>query len=130
MARRLRIGYIGLGNIGLPMAANLIEYIQLHRESRLVVWNRTKDKYDLLPDARGVEDLDDLFSTQCNVIFTSFANDSVAEEVYATVFTKAQNAGTGDKIFVDQSTLNPKTSGMLSLSLTGPSHLWNIAELS
>lgn len=123
MASRMRIGYIGLGNIGLPMAANLIEYIQLHQESRLVVWNRTKDKYELLPNACGVEDLDAFFGTQCNVIFTSFANDSVAEEVYATLFTKAQNDRTGDKIFVDQSTLNPKTSGISSLSLTEPYHL-------
>jgi hypothetical protein len=48
LARSLQLAYVGLGNIGLPVARNLATYPQ---QAKLKVWNRTKDKYNLILEA-------------------------------------------------------------------------------
>lgn len=103
------IGYLGLGNMGFPIANNLIAYIEQNQLPPLVVWNRSKDKYAKIPSAQGVELPEDVLAAGCDVVFTSFANDQAATEVYEKLFTAA--AEKGAVIFVDQSTLDPKTSG-------------------
>lgn len=114
----LKLAYIGLGNMGLPMATNLVAYAQENKLAQLVVWNRSEEKYANIPAAKGVDNPEDVIAEQCNVIFTSFANDQAAEEVYEKLLVSA--AGKGGLIFVDQSTLKPTTSGTSSM----PNHSW------
>ena len=42
----MSVGFIGLGNMGLPMALNMVR-----AGTPLVVWNRSRDKADLVAEA-------------------------------------------------------------------------------
>jgi hypothetical protein len=120
----LRLSYVGLGNIGLPVARNLASY---NPGLQLKVWNRSKDKYALIPEARGVEFISDLLtearvdalgSRQSSeltltrhVVFTSLASDQAALDVYGQLIKAASKLEPGSQvILVDQSTLHPDTA--------------------
>jgi 3-hydroxyisobutyrate dehydrogenase-like beta-hydroxyacid dehydrogenase len=123
----LRISYVGLGNIGLPVAQNLVNYNPRHQ---LKVWNRAKEKYDLL-NAYGCDHIEELLNEEhswvsddrrsdenpkwshgVHVIFTSLANDAVALGIYEKLMVAARKMEEGARvIFVDQSTLHPDTAG-------------------
>ena len=108
-----QIGYVGLGNIGLPMAINITEYIKLHDLPPLAVWNRSADKYAMVPDCVGVEKIEELISKSgCDIIFTSFFNDEAATYLCPKLAMCIQQKGKTGVIIVDQSTLDPDTSGM------------------
>jgi len=111
-----RLAYVGLGNIGLPVARNLTTYPSV---GKLRVWNRSQDKYALIRDAEGVKLIDDLFvdlDGETIVVFTSFPNDQVALEIYGDLYRAAGSVKEVSKvIFVDQSTLHPDTSSQLAL---------------
>jgi 3-hydroxyisobutyrate dehydrogenase-like beta-hydroxyacid dehydrogenase len=106
-----RLAYVGLGNIGLPVARNLTSYPS---SGKLRVWNRSKEKYALIPEAEGVNSVDRLFegfTEGSMVIFTSFSDDRVAKEIYQDLFTSSKEVCDGVRVvFVDQSTLSPDTS--------------------
>jgi len=109
---RPRLAYVGLGNIGLPVARNLATYPS---KGKIKVWNRSQHKYDSIPSAEGVKSIKDLFVDSADevlVVFTSFPNDQVALELYGDLMRAAGSVKEGSKvIFVDQSTLHPNTSG-------------------
>lgn len=113
----LRLAYVGLGNIGLPVARNLLIYPST---DRLRVWNRTKAKYTSIPEAVGCDSIKDLFTgfvKGVSVVFTSLADDEVAIEVYGELIKCAKGVEDGCKvIFVEQSTLHPDTTGKSSHS--------------
>ena len=95
----MRIGWIGLGHMGLPMAKNLSE-----KGFDVVVWNRTKEKAEKsgLPF---VETIKELLSKSDVVITMLFGSQSV-EEVYKEI-TKHSIKG---KIFIDMTTVHPETA--------------------
>ena len=107
----LRLAYVGLGNIGLPVARNLTTYPSV---GKLRVWNRSHNKYALTRDAEGVKLINDLFVNldgETLVVFTSFPNDQVALKIYGDLYRAAGSVEEVSKvIFVDQSTLHPDTS--------------------
>lgn len=107
-----QIGYVGLGNIGLPMAVNISEYIKLNNLPPLAVWNRSADKYAKVPDCVGVDRIEELISkSDCDIIFTSYPNDEIATYLCPKLAMCIQQKGKTGVIIVDQSTLHPKTSG-------------------
>ena len=112
ISQGLRLAFVGLGNIGLPVARNLLIYPST---DRLRVWNRTKAKYTLIPEAVGCESIKDLFTgfdKGISVVFTSLVDDEVALEVYGELIKCAKEVEGGCKvIFVEQSTLHPDTTG-------------------
>ncbi|WVF71494.1 hypothetical protein IAT40_006300 [Kwoniella sp. CBS 6097] len=119
-----RIGYIGLGSMGLPIARNLIKYINANQLQPLTVWNRSKEKYDSLksdnPEGFYAENLADVVE-RCDLVFTSLINDQAAQEVYGELFKAAEKRRASSKadeeggvIFVDQSSLKAVTSGELA----------------
>lgn len=112
ISQGLRLAYVGLGNIGLPVARNLLTYPST---DKLRVWNRTKAKYASIPQAVGCESIKDLFTgfdKGVTVVFTSLADDEVALEVCGELIECAKEVEDGCKvIFVDQSTLHPDTTG-------------------
>ena len=106
-----RLAYIGLGNMGLPIARHLASYPS---DGKLQVWTRSKGKYALIPEAEGMDSIQDILqgvSGGVMVVFTSFPSDEVAEEVYGIMVKQAQMGHGRQVIFVDQSTLQPTTSG-------------------
>ncbi|KAF9293083.1 hypothetical protein BGZ91_010388, partial [Linnemannia elongata] len=72
----IRIGWIGLGEMGYGMAKNLHAYLASHG-SHLTVWNRSPGKTDAIKEqgAHVAASIENLASTS-NVIFTSLANDA------------------------------------------------------
>ncbi|KAF9954032.1 hypothetical protein BGZ65_004288 [Modicella reniformis] len=112
----IRIGWIGLGEMGLGMATNLQKYLssQSQQEYPLTVWNRSPGKSDPV-EALGANvamSMEDLVS-KSNVIFTSLSNDSAVASVYETLFnliSRRQESIT----FVEVSTIHPTTSSEIA----------------
>ncbi len=97
----MRIGWIGLGHMGIPMANNLYK-----AGFDLKVWNRTlsKAKQSGLPY---VEKLEDLLSDREIIITMLFGSDSVEEIYSAIIDSKIPLKG---KIFIDMTTVHPETA--------------------
>ncbi len=95
-----KIGWIGLGHMGMPMAK------RLHTAGYdIKVYNRTLKKA-ALSGMHFVEDLKDLLEDR-DVIITMLFDATSVEEVYEEIF-KAGNIN--GKIFIDMTTGYPKTS--------------------
>lgn len=100
----MKVGFIGLGNMGLPMAENLLK-----SGNELIVYNRTREKAQPLLEkgARWGDSPADV-ARQSEVVFTMLADDKVVEEV-----TLGENGVLGalpeDAIHVSASTIGLKT---------------------
>jgi len=97
----MKIGWIGLGHMGIPMASNLYK-----AGFDVKVWNRTvsKAKESGLPYT---EKLQDLISDRDVIITMLFGSESV-EEVYSIIVnSKVSLKG---KIFIDMTTVHPETA--------------------
>ncbi|RSH87341.1 hypothetical protein EHS25_003250 [Saitozyma podzolica] len=110
-----KIGFIGLGALGTPIAINLASYAK-ENNFPFAVWNRSPEKYSALKEAGHDEGV--FFASRpeelverCNLIFTVLVNDQAAEEVYG----KLIGAVRGKVVFADVSTLLPKTSKKLEV---------------
>ncbi|OAQ32188.1 hypothetical protein K457DRAFT_135518 [Linnemannia elongata AG-77] len=109
----IRIGWIGLGEMGYGMAKNLHAYLASHG-SHLTVWNRSPGKTDAIKEqgAHVAISIENLASTS-NVIFTSLANDAAVENVYEQLVQLASKVQE-QIIFVDTSTIHPSTATKIS----------------
>lgn len=117
-----KIGYAGLGEIGLAMAINLVEYIKLQDLPPLAVWDESKDKYDKIHGSVGVDKLEDLITLKgCAIIFIHFPAD-ISRDHRNVLLVCMEIEGKKGGIIVDQSKLHPKDSGMWS-HLSTPPHL-------
>lgn len=105
----LSIGWIGLGNMGLPMAQNLVK-----AGYHLNVYNRDPKKSENI-QAKAIisESLESLIS-HSDIIFTMLSNDDAVRAVYEKI--KLTNSIKG-KIFIDMSTVSPRLSEALSEEL-------------
>lgn len=100
MARK--IGFIGLGNMGKRLAANLLE-----DNGSISVWDRSSDKLENQAPANAdkISSIDELVDA-ADVIFISVSNDDAVRDVCEQI---AENDIT-DKVIVDMSTIAPGTS--------------------
>ncbi|KAF8983173.1 hypothetical protein BGZ46_010711 [Entomortierella lignicola] len=105
----IRIGWIGLGEMGLGMATNLQKYLA-SKSSHLTVWNRSPGKSDSVQalGAQVASSIEDLVSKN-NVIFTSLSNDAAVENVYSQLFALAAKIQE-PLIFVEVSTIHPSVA--------------------
>lgn len=104
------VGFIGLGNMGFPMAKNLEK-----AGFRLSVYNRNITKTEGFSTETAVEkDLADLVETNA-VIFTMLTNDTAVSEVYAKILELPIQG----KLFVDMSTISQELSISLADQLLG-----------
>lgn len=103
------VGFIGLGNMGLPMARNLLK-----SGFKVRVYNRTRDKAKTLA-AEGATIVAHAADTVTpdGIVITMLANDVAVEEVITGPNGIAGALGTGG-IHVSMSTIAPATSGKLS----------------
>ncbi|OJV53648.1 MAG: 2-hydroxy-3-oxopropionate reductase [Bacteroidetes bacterium 43-16] len=104
-----KTGFIGLGNMGHPMAKNLEA-----AGFPLFVYNRTKEKADDFRERSTVCNSISELVAQCDVIFTMLTNDEAAEQVYREIRSSAELSG---KLFVDMSTISPSASGRICEAL-------------
>ncbi|GAA6052053.1 hypothetical protein JCM3770_002342 [Rhodotorula araucariae] len=105
-------GFVGLGNMGLPMAHNLARYLEQQRLPALTLWNRSADKLPPASDSIQHAPSPRALATHCDVVITSLANDDAARAVYQDLFAGAADSPDGT-VFVDTSTLYPSTTGEL-----------------
>lgn len=109
----MHVGYIGLGQMGLPMAENLLQ-----SGCRLTVWNRTPRKAHRLVE-RGAEAADSpssLAATGATIIFINLNN---TESVRHVLFGEAGliHSLKPGQVVVDNSTICPSTTADMAARL-------------
>jgi len=101
MKQNERLGFIGLGNMGHPMAKNLEK-----AGFPLSVYNRSADKAaDFSAASQVCTDIPKLVA-ESDIIFTMLSNDDAVHAVYETIL-QLPIAG---KVFVDMSTISQAAS--------------------
>ncbi|WP_292009168.1 NAD(P)-dependent oxidoreductase [Chryseobacterium sp.] len=96
-----KIGFIGLGNMGHPMAKNLEK-----SGFPLGVYNRTPEKADDFKKGSVVyRNLKDLIE-KCDIIFTMLTNDQAVKDVYEEIIS----LNIQGKLFVDMSTVSQEAT--------------------
>jgi len=101
-----KIGFIGLGTMGLPMVKNLLK-----AGYELTVYNRTKDKAKGLEalGAKVVASAADVPRQGCEVIITMLTADAAVQEVVFGKNGLIEGVSAG-QIVIDASTISPATS--------------------
>ncbi len=96
-----KLGWIGLGNMGNPMAKNLIK-----AGYDLSVYNRSLDKTeDFKADATICKSISELVKNS-EIIFTMLTNDDAVNQVYQEIAKEKLNG----KLFIDCSTISQECS--------------------
>jgi len=106
---KLKLGWIGLGNMGNPMVKNL-----LNAGFELSVYNRTKDKETELValGANSARSPQELIATS-DVVLTMLSNDAAVQEIFEGNLGLLSNLNSG-KLIINMSTVSPETSRYLS----------------
>lgn len=104
-----RVGFLGLGIMGSPMAQNLIK-----AGCDVTVWNRTKSKCDpLISLGATYKPFPEEVAATCDVTFAMLADPDSAVDVACGKHGAANGMGPG-KGYVDISTVDDGTSKLLS----------------
>jgi 3-hydroxyisobutyrate dehydrogenase len=105
----LKIGWIGLGNMGNPMVQNLLK-----AGYNITVYNRSKDKESALINlgASSATSPEELLNT-CDVVITMLSNDAAVKEVFENKNGLLATANPG-KLIINMSTVAPETSRYLA----------------
>nr|KIR87735.1 hypothetical protein I308_01762 [Cryptococcus tetragattii IND107] len=105
-----RFGYIGLGNMGVPIVRNLAKYAAASGFPSISIWNRSSAKYalvrDTIPDAFYADNVEDVVK-KSDIVLSSLLDDKAAEDVFGKMFKATEGRNV---IFVDQSSLKAVTS--------------------
>ncbi|XP_037405724.1 glyoxylate/succinic semialdehyde reductase 2, chloroplastic-like isoform X2 [Triticum dicoccoides] len=108
-----RVGFLGLGIMGAPMASNLIK-----AGCDITVWNRTKSKCDpLLSLGAKFESSPARVASSCDVTFAMLADPESAFEVACGANGAAEGMAAG-KGYVDVSTVDDATSKLIGKRIT------------
>ena len=109
METALKIGWIGLGNMGNPMANNLLK-----AGHDLTVYNRSKNKEEALlqAGARSASSPQALLDS-CDIVITMLSDDAAVKEIFEGPLGLLSSANPG-KLIIDMSTVAPSTSRYLS----------------
>ena len=108
----MKIGFIGLGIMGKPMAKNIIKggYTDLY------VWNRSKAPVDELVSCGAKAATKEEIGTECDVILTMLPNSPQVKEVMLGEDGVAKYMHAG-QIFIDMSSINPVASKEIAAAL-------------
>lgn len=101
----MKLGFIGLGNLGMPIAENLLTNTQ-----QLFVYNRNKDKSQSLvgKGATACASVSEIASL-CDIVFSAVSNDAALKEITGGQDGIAANLKEGG-IHVSVSTVLPATA--------------------
>ncbi len=105
-----KIGFIGIGLMGLPMAKNILK-----KNNQLNIWNRTKSKTEELVKlgAKNFDNIKDLVQ-QSEVVITMLANDDVCKDIYLKNLSEVCK---DNQIFIDMSSTTQDTAINIGKSL-------------
>jgi 3-hydroxyisobutyrate dehydrogenase len=104
----MRIGWIGLGNMGIPMAGNLLK-----AGYQVTIYNRSKDKaLPLLSQGALWADKPSHLWNESDVVISMVSDDEAVKAIYkqGVMFDSKQTG----KIAIDMSTVSPDTSKLLA----------------
>lgn len=103
----MKIGFIGLGTMGAPMAANIVK----KHDDTVYVWNRTQNKTEPLVQAGAfaVSSPQEL-ADKSDIIITMVTASSDSAEVWSSILDRIHPG----KIGIDMSTIDPSVSIRLS----------------
>lgn len=104
-----KIGWIGLGNMGVPMSTNLVK-----AGNEVVVWNRTKAKADaVIAEGAAWADSPKAVAEACDFIFTMVADGPALHA--ATLEAEGVCAGlSAGKVVIDMSTVSVEESAKVN----------------
>ena len=108
--KKQRIGWIGLGNMGTPMALNLLK-----AGFELAVYNRTKSKAQPLVEmgaklATSIQEL----AVCSDIIITMVSDDAAVKAVFEGPDGILRCSGLSGKLAIDMSTVSPDTTKYLA----------------
>lgn len=105
------LGWIGLGNMGVPIANNLLK-----NGNPLIVYNRTAEKTKSLVQggAKTAESPEQL-AAQADIIFTMVSDDQAVKDIYLGDKGILSHVQKG-KLLIDMSTVSPDTSKQIAKS--------------
>jgi 3-hydroxyisobutyrate dehydrogenase len=105
----LKLGWIGLGNMGNPMAKNLLK-----AGYELEIFNRSRYKeQDLLESgATSASTIPELIQA-CDVVITMLSNDDAVKEVFESA-NGLLSQDNPEKLIINMSTVSPETSRYLA----------------
>lgn len=105
-----RIGWIGLGNMGTPMANNLSK-----TGFPLTVFNRSADKTKSFKNSNVIiaQNISELVE-HSDIIFTMLSNDEAVSMVYEEIFGVEEIS---EKLFIDMSTISEELSVSIAQKL-------------
>lgn len=107
--KTLKIGWAGLGNMGTPMALNILK-----AGYELTVYNRNKHKeQELTAAGAGAANSLQELASHCDLIFTMLSDDDAVKSVYNENDGLLSGAKPGT-LLIDMSTVAPETSGFLA----------------
>ncbi|MCY0968364.1 NAD(P)-dependent oxidoreductase [Chryseobacterium wangxinyae] len=96
-----KVGFIGLGNMGHPMAKNLEK-----AGFPLIVYNRNSSKIeDFKIKSKVASNVKELVK-ESDIIFTMLTNDEAVKDVFMQIL----EVNIADKLFIDMSTISPEES--------------------
>src|SRR5260370_6052055 len=111
-ANKQKIGWIGVGRMGLPMAERLLK-----AGYDLAVWNRTRAKAEPLAKLGG-KVVDNLFDLKdVDVLFSIVSTGKDLDQVYFGKNSVTGHGGKLPKIFVDCSTISLEESAAIRYRL-------------
>jgi 3-hydroxyisobutyrate dehydrogenase-like beta-hydroxyacid dehydrogenase len=109
MADKQKIGWIGLGKMGIPMSQNLLK-----AGYPVTVFNRTKEKTKELADAGAkVADSIKALAADAQVVISMISDDPVLEAVSSGADGAFAGAKSG-AIYIDMSTVSPAASARVA----------------
>lgn len=113
MSEQIKIGFIGLGNMGIPMVKNLIK-----AGYEVSVYNRTIDKALELSKETGVKVVEHpaALLPEADVIISMLTNDAAVQEVYTGAAGIFGASRTKALTVIDMSTVSPETTRALATS--------------
>ena len=136
--RKVRIGFIGLGNMGLPMCKNLltrqgndgpIVSVLAHDTNPDAVAQLTAESSGLAEVASSVQDIG---AASCDVVFTMLPSCEIVQSVYSSLLDGA-NVASNDRsstLFIDCSTVAPSISRMVHHQVIEEGHSMMDAPVS
>jgi 3-hydroxyisobutyrate dehydrogenase-like beta-hydroxyacid dehydrogenase len=109
MSEKQKIGWIGLGKMGIPMSKNLVK-----KGYSVTVYNRTKEKTkELAAEGAKVADSPKSLAADVDVIISMISDDPVLEAVSIGKDGAFEGAKSG-AIYIDMSTVSPVSSAKVA----------------
>lgn len=109
MSEKQKIGWIGLGKMGIPMSKNLVK-----KGYPVTVYNRTKEKTkELAAEGAKVAESPKALAADSDVVISMISDDPALEEVSIGKNGAFEGAKAG-AVYIDMSTVSPVASGRVA----------------